>query len=202
MTPDTLFPIPEAAQDGSAWQNFRVSAPKYCGLKLSFKLVLKRLVVGFALSLIVAACAPTEKMDVQVETPSKTKPTKRQSASVVTLRKNPNDGQFWTQARVNTGSVRFLVDTGAGMVALTEADAKKAGIKTRDLVYDLPIRTAGGENMAARIVLDQISVGAITVKDVKAMVVPTGLDVSLLGMTYLGELQSIQASPSALTLRF
>lgn len=198
MTTDTLLPISKTAHNVSARFIFQAAPFTYRGVKL----VITRLIIGFALSLMVAACAPTEKAEVQVQAPSETKPKARKSASVVTLRKNTNDGQFWTQARVNTGSVRFLVDTGAGMVALTEMDAKKAGIKTRDLVYDLPIRTAGGENMAARIVLDRVSVGAITVKDVDAMVVPTGLDVSLLGMTYLGELQSIQATPDALTLRF
>ncbi|WP_416877579.1 retropepsin-like aspartic protease family protein [Litorimonas sp.] len=158
--------------------------------------------IGFVLSLVVMACAPSETIETQSPAPIQSENKAPKSASVVTLRKNPSDGQFWTQARVNTGSVRFLVDTGAGMVALTEMDAKKAGIKTRDLVYDLPIRTAGGDNMAARIVLDRISVGAITIKDVDAIVVPTGLDVSLLGMTYLGELQFVQASPTVMTLRF
>ena len=171
-----------------------------------FRRATQRLIIGFILSLIVMACAPAESVETTSAAPEASKETSikkaPKSASVVTLQKNQSDGQFWTQARVNTGTVRFLVDTGAGMVALTEVDAKKAGIKTRDLVYDLPIRTAGGDNMAARIVLDRISVGAITIKNVDAMVVPTGLDVSLLGMTYLGELQSVQASPTSMTLRF
>ncbi len=163
--------------------------------------VFKRLAIGFVLSLIVTACSPAEQK-ITPEPVKVTTPKKPKSASVVTLRKNPQDGQFWTQARVNTGTVRFLVDTGAGMVALTEKDAKKAGIKTRDLVYNMPISTAGGKNWAARVTIDRISVGAITVKNVDAMVVPEGLDVSLLGMTYLGELQSVQATRDMLTLRF
>lgn len=168
-------------------------------------LALQRLAIGFVLSLIVAACGTEAKQETAtpatVET-VKSKPKPIKSASVVTLRKNPADGQFWTQARVNTGTVRFLVDTGAGLVALTEIDAKKAGIKTRNLEYDVPISTAGGDNMAARITLDHISVGAISVKNVEALIVPKGLDISLLGMTYLGELQSVQANKNSLTLRF
>tara|TARA_R110002020_G_scaffold127072_3_gene285210 strand:- start:70 stop:672 length:603 start_codon:yes stop_codon:yes gene_type:complete len=198
MTSENLSVRPES--------RFRLIGPshvKFPFLKRGILgLGLQRLIIGFFLSLIVMACAPSETVESQPHATAKSKSKTPKSASVVTLRKNPSDGQFWTQARVNTGSVRFLVDTGAGMVALTEMDAKKAGVKTRDLVYDLPIRTAGGDNMAARIVLDRISVGAITIKDVDAMVVPTGLDVSLLGMTYLGELQSVQASPTAMTLRF
>lgn len=182
----------------TVWQQLQISVPV---IRVP-KLALQRLAIGFVLSLIVAACSPTEVVKTDLPAPTHIKPKVRKSASVVILQKNPSDGQFWTQARVNTGSVKFLVDTGAGMVALTDMDAKKAGIKTRDLVYDVPIRTAGGENMAARIVIDRISVGAITVKDVEAIIVPEGLDVSLLGMTYLGQLQSVHASPTVLTLRF
>lgn len=164
-------------------------------------LLMRRLIIGFVLSLVVTACTPNTVETVE-ETVTVSKAKKAKSASVVTIPKNPQDGQFWTQARVNTGSIRFLVDTGAGMVALTERDAKKAGIKTRNLDYDVPISTAGGENMAARVTLDRISVGAITVKNVDALIVPEGLDISLLGMTYLGELQSVQANRNTMTLRF
>ncbi len=164
-------------------------------------LLTKRLILGFALSLIVTACA--EQTNEVQQTPSQSVKSKpKQSASVVVLRKNPQDGQFWTNARVNTGTVRFLVDTGAGMVALTAQDARKAGIKTRDLEYNQPISTAGGENFAARVTLDRISVGAITLNDVEALIVPEGLDISLLGMTYLGELQSVNTNKDTMTLRF
>lgn len=168
------------------------------------RLCFQRLAIGFTLSLMVMACGPSKSEDRTSQVPPKIvkKKASPKSASVVVLNKNQRDGQFWTQARVNTGSVKFLVDTGAGLVALTELDARKAGIKTRDLVYKTPIRTAGGENFAAKVTLDRVSVGAIILKDVDALVVPEGLDVSLLGMTYLGELQSVEATKSTLTLRY
>lgn len=150
---------------------------------------------------MVTACTQQTSQVEQIPA-EKVKPAKKKSASVVVLRKNPQDGQFWTNARVNTGTVRFLVDTGAGMVALTAQDARKAGIRTRDLDYDVPISTAGGENFAAQVTLDRISVGAITLKDVDALIVPKGLDISLLGMTYLGELQSVNTNKDTMTLRF
>lgn len=123
------------------------------------------------------------------------------SGSVVTLFKNPRDGQFWTDASVNSGRVHFLVDTGASSVSLTLQDAKKVGIRERDLVYNIPISTAGGQNMAARVTLDRVSVGAVSLRNVEALVVPTGLSVSLLGMTYLGQLQKVEASRDQLILR-
>lgn len=125
----------------------------------------------------------------------------QQSGSVVSIPKSHRDGQFWTDARVNNGHVKFLIDTGASSVALTLNDAKKAGIRTRDLNYNVPVDTAGGRNMAAYVQLKSISVGAITLRNVKALVVPDGLNTSLLGMTYLGQLQKVEATPNALLLR-
>ena len=125
----------------------------------------------------------------------------QKSGSVVSIPKSRRDGQFWTDARVNSGHVKFLVDTGASAVALTLNDAKKAGIRTHELNYNVPISTAGGKNMAAYVDLKSISVGAITLRNVRALVVPEGLDTSLLGMTYLGQLQKVEATPNALLLR-
>ncbi|WP_418151925.1 TIGR02281 family clan AA aspartic protease [Litorimonas sp. RW-G-Af-16] len=105
------------------------------------------------------------------------------------------------RSRVNSGHVKFLVDTGASSVALTYEDARKAGIKVRDLRYNVPISTAGGTNYAAYVKLDSVSLGAITIRDVDALVVKDGLTVSLLGMTYLGQLQKVEATPNALLLR-
>lgn len=123
------------------------------------------------------------------------------SGSVVAIPKNPQDGQFWTNARVNSGYVKFLVDTGAGAVALTLNDAKKAGIKVRDLKYNVPIHTAGGKNYAASVKIKSLAVGGITLRDIDALIVKDGLHVSLLGMTYLGQLQKVEATPSSLILR-
>jgi len=136
-----------------------------------------------------------------VETAIETEPAIRKSGSVVSIPKSPADGQFWTQARVNSGTVKFLVDTGAGAVALTLNDAKKAGIKPRDLVYDVTVQTAAGNNKAARVTLKSISIGGIALRNVEALVIHDGLHVSLLGMTFLGQLQKMEATQSALILR-
>lgn len=121
--------------------------------------------------------------------------------SVVSIPKSRQDGQFWADATVNSGYVRFLVDTGASAVALTKEDAQKAGLRLHELNYNVPISTAGGRNMAARVRLKSIAVGSITLRNIDALVVPEGLETSLLGMTYLGQLQKVEATPSALLLR-
>jgi len=142
---------------------------------------------------------PTPQQEVVLEQRPEPKPTLQ--GSVVSIPKSRQDGQFWTDATVNSGYVRFLVDTGASAVALTKEDARKAGLRLHELEYNVPIRTAGGRNMAARVQLKSIAIGSITLRNIEALVVPEGLETSLLGMTYLGQLQKVEATPSGLLLR-
>lgn len=136
------------------------------------------------------------------KTTVKKKPKVKKSASVVSIPKDPRSGQYHYKGRVNSGYVDFLVDTGASAIALTPADARKAGIRDSELKYDVPISTAGGRNYAARVNLDQVALGGIILRDVEALVVKEGLDISLLGMTWLGQLQEVKATPTALLLRY
>jgi aspartyl protease family protein len=122
------------------------------------------------------------------------------SASDAELAKSP-DGHFWAEADVQGTRVRFLVDTGATTVALTGEDARRLGLDPKALTYDTPVRTANGESRAARVRLASLAVGGARVENVDAMVVPEGLSASLLGMSYLGRLSSLEATPQALILR-
>ena len=110
------------------------------------------------------------------------------------------DGQYWANARVNNTQVKLLVDTGASVVVLTPKDAKKAGLRPDELEYDAPMNTAAGKVMAAHTEIASLSVGNVTVHNVKAVVIPKGLTHSLLGMSYLGELRKMEVASSELTL--
>lgn len=113
------------------------------------------------------------------------------------------DGHYWAQATVDGRAVLFLVDTGASTVALTQADARRLGLNPERLSYDVPIRTANGEARAAAVTLRSVSVAGARVENVEALVAESagGLEVSLLGMTYLGRLSRFEATPQALILR-
>ena len=97
--------------------------------------------------------------------------------------------------------MRFLVDTGASAVALTLADAQRLGIATDKLDYNYKVVTASGETRAAAVKLGRVSVAGAALNDVDAMVIESGLESSLLGMTYLGRLASFEATRTALILR-
>ena len=95
----------------------------------------------------------------------------------------------------------FLFDTGASAVVLTAEDARRAGVETSRLVFDVPVATANGAAMAAETRLDQIAVGPIVMRNVPAMVARRGaLDGSLLGMSFLERLKSYTVEHDRLIL--
>jgi aspartyl protease family protein len=118
----------------------------------------------------------------------------------VTAIPKAKDGHFWANATVNTRAVRFLVDTGATVVALTPADAQRLGFDAKTLTYDREVTTANGKTYAASVNLSVVGIGQSTVRNVDAMVVKEGLTTSLLGMSYLGRLSRFEATPSSLIL--
>jgi len=109
------------------------------------------------------------------------------------------DGHFWANATVNSHAVRLLVDTGATVVVLTQADAQRLGFDLPSLTYDRKVITAMGPTQAAQVTLASVGVGESTVHNVDALIIPQG-GTSLLGMSYLGRLSRIEATPSSLIL--
>jgi aspartyl protease family protein len=111
------------------------------------------------------------------------------------------DGHYWADAAVNGQAVRFLVDTGASAVALTVNDARRLGFDPAKLNYRYEVNTASGQARAAEVKLASVSVAGAQVADVDAFVIESGLQTSLLGMTYLGRLSQFEATRTALILR-
>ena len=110
-------------------------------------------------------------------------------------------GEFAVSARINGARATLMFDTGASMVVLTAADARRAGIEVRDLAYDVPVTTANGAAMAAEIRLDEIAVGPIVMRNVPGLVAkPGALQESLLGMSFLGRLKSYSVERGKLIL--
>ena len=122
-------------------------------------------------------------------------------AQEVILQKAMN-GHFQADVVVNGQSISMLVDTGASMIALTQADARRAGIPPEKLTYSMTVMTANGLARAAPVTLDEIAVGPIVRRNVRATVAERGrLDQSLLGMSFLATLSSLQMQTDELRLR-
>jgi len=122
-------------------------------------------------------------------------------ATEVRIRKRL-DGHFTATVKVNGGTVSMIVDTGASSIVLRPADARKAGIDPKALTYRVPVLTANGRAMAARVRLDSVAIGPLDRKNVDALVAqPGALSQSLLGMSFLSRLRSYEFSGDFLTLR-
>ena len=83
-------------------------------------------------------------------------------------------GEFVVGARVNGARVAFLFEIRASVVVLTAADARRAGVDTGGLEFDVPVTTANGSALAAEVRLDQIAVGPIVMRNVAALVARPG----------------------------
>jgi aspartyl protease family protein len=102
-------------------------------------------------------------------------------------------GHYWTDARIDGHRLGFMVDTGATQIALRESDAASLGYRPSPSDYTVRISTANGEGRAARIELNKVEVGDITVRDVTALVVPDrALSGNLLGMSFLSRVRWTQ----------
>ena len=112
------------------------------------------------------------------------------------------DGHFTANVAVNGKPVSMIVDTGASTIVLRPEDAKKAGIDVNSLTYRVPVLTANGRTLAARVRLETVAIGPLDRTKVDALVAqPGGLTQSLLGMSFLSRLRSYEFSGDFLTLR-
>jgi aspartyl protease family protein len=101
----------------------------------------------------------------------------------VTL-KSDRRGHFLTDVRIDGRMIDILVDTGASSIALRESSAARLGIHPSARDYNIRMQTANGVGKAARVTLNRIELGGITVRDVEALVIPDeALSTNLLGMT-------------------
>jgi aspartyl protease family protein len=113
----------------------------------------------------------------------------RSSSTSVELRAGRN-GHFETSAAINGRPINVLVDTGATVVALTYEDARTAGVQVGENDFRYVGNTANGKARFAAVMLDDVRIGDVIVRNVQASVSEPGkLHVSLLGMSFLSRLR-------------
>lgn len=94
------------------------------------------------------------------------------------------NGHFYATAEVNAQPVRFLVDTGASTIALTQDDARRIGVGFDPTKFEVVGRGAGGPVRGQRVRLNEVRLDGKSGYDLGAVVLE-GLPVSLLGQNYL-----------------
>ncbi|AXX98118.1 retropepsin-like aspartic protease family protein [Profundibacter amoris] len=112
-----------------------------------------------------------------------------------------NDGHYYVTLEVDGTPVRFVIDTGASDVVLTQDDARKIGIDVDNLFFGGIANTANGEVRTARVKLHNVRLGEITDLVVSASVNAGEMDTSLLGMSYLQRYNKIELGGGKMVLR-
>ena len=96
------------------------------------------------------------------------------------------DGHYNLTLTIDGTDLRFMVDTGATGVVLSQHDARALGIDPDRLAYLGEANTANGIVRTARVTLTDVRLGDITDPRLPAYVNDGAMDGSLLGMEYLG----------------
>jgi len=102
------------------------------------------------------------------------------------------DGQglFKTVGSINGYTVNFLVDTGASVIALNSALAKRLGLQYKLKGEETMVATASGKALAYSVDLDQVKIGEIMLRNIDAVIIEgNDPETPLLGMSYLGRLK-------------
>jgi aspartyl protease family protein len=108
------------------------------------------------------------------------------------------NGHFYAEAQVNGARIRFLIDTGASIVALTRDDAQRAGISFGS--ERAKAIGADGEVEVIPVTIDRIAVGPIEAREVRGAVADN-LPVSLLGQSFLSRVGSVEIRGDRMVLR-
>jgi aspartyl protease family protein len=94
-------------------------------------------------------------------------------------------GHFFSAGSINGGTVNFMVDTGASLVSISVADARRMGI---NYLHGAPgyTMTANGRAPVYLMKFDEVRVGDILLHNVDGAVIDGGgLPMALLGMSFL-----------------
>lgn len=92
------------------------------------------------------------------------------------------DGHFYADGSINGHPVRFMVDTGATSVALSEGLARKIGLRFGAKSEGM---TANGPTEQWLTVIDDITIGDVGMSRIPAAILPNMDDDVLLGMAFL-----------------
>lgn len=110
------------------------------------------------------------------------------------------DGHFYAPVTVGTRPVTMLVDTGASVVALTGEDARAAGIHWNPGQMAVVAQGASGPVRGVAVKLERVRLGGHEARDVPAVVIPQGLPVSLLGQSFLKDVEPVRIEKDRMVL--
>ncbi|MDP2264637.1 MAG: TIGR02281 family clan AA aspartic protease [Hydrogenophaga sp.] len=109
-----------------------------------------------------------------------------------------SQGHFMPAGQINGRSVQFMVDTGATLIVMSEADARRIRLPFEQ-GQKVRVSTANGPAMGYQVRLDSVKLGDALVYEVPAIVLPQAMPYVLLGNSFLTRFQ-MQRTNDQLTL--
>ena len=112
------------------------------------------------------------------------------------------DGHFRADVLLNGQRVRMMVDSGASMIVIDEALARRLGVAPPPSAYTGTAMTANGEAQFA-----PVRIASVVIGDVRRIDVPAGvmrgvdLPTPLLGQSFLGTMSEVKISGDRMTLK-
>ncbi|MCW3797643.1 TIGR02281 family clan AA aspartic protease [Sphingomonas sp. BN140010] len=147
-----------------------------------------------------APLPPSTAPDLTISQQPSTPGSRQLSGSGIMSLARQGDGHFYADADVNGGNVRFVIDTGASVIALTRQDAERAGLTINDDEFEVVGEGASGPVMGMMVVLREVTLGSRTARDIPAMVLADG-NQSLLGQNFLAGFDNVSIERDQMVLR-
>jgi aspartyl protease family protein len=132
-----------------------------------------------ALGLLAALVALFQLISVE---PGGIVQTVNESGRTMVVLQRDRSGHYLAEGKINDLQVTFLVDTGATDVALPESTARQLGL---EFGPEVVVMTAGGPMGAWMTRLDRVTVGDLTLTNVRGTITRGPLEDVLLGMSFL-----------------
>ena len=116
-----------------------------------------------------------------------TAPPRSSGSREIVLTAGPG-GHFVSGGAINGQAVTFMVDTGATMVAMSQAEATRLRLDLRNGQRGLS-STANGTVPVVMVTLSSVRLGEVEVANVQAVVLPAQMEHILLGNSFLTRFQ-------------
>jgi aspartyl protease family protein len=110
------------------------------------------------------------------------------------------DGHFYADVEVNGTPIEFLIDTGATGIAMTDADARRAGVMLDASQKTYVGEGAGGSLTGQMVKLDRVKLGPRSDTSVTAVVID-GSSSNLLGQSFLSKFAEVTVRGDVMTMR-
>ncbi|OYY71567.1 TIGR02281 family clan AA aspartic protease [Sphingomonas sp. 28-63-12] len=156
-------------------------------------------IAGIAIGLSLPPVATVAPPPVGLTSAAKPPPSHRDMPVETVLDRAPS-GHFLAIADVNDEPIRFVVDTGADTVALTQEDARRAHVDFDPGQFSVVGRGAGGDVRGQEVRIASIVLDGKRATDIGAVVLEQA-DISLLGHSYLRRIANVQISGDQMRLR-